>query len=104
MLSALRPISPLVVHRVFSNLWLCSPVPWVSLHESIKYANVAISLINDDDEIFINGYVPVVVAKCGVFLKEKATNVEGIFWLSDFLRRIKYLLTLPNAIVGMENI
>ena len=41
------------------------------LHESIKYANVAISLTNDDDEIFIDGYVPIVVAKCGIFLKEK---------------------------------
>ena len=39
--------------------------------ESIRYANVAISLSNDQGESFIYGYVPIVVAKCGVFLKEK---------------------------------
>ena len=43
----------------------------VPLHESIKYANVAISLANEKGESFIYGYVPIVVAKCGVFLKEK---------------------------------
>ena len=43
----------------------------VDLHVSIKYANVAISLMNENGESFIYGYVPIVVAKCGVFLKEK---------------------------------
>lgn len=43
----------------------------VDLHISIKYANVAISLMNENGESFIYGYVPIVVAKCGVFLKEK---------------------------------
>lgn len=43
----------------------------VSLQDSIKYANVAISLMNERGESFIYGYVPIVVAKCGVFLKEK---------------------------------
>jgi hypothetical protein len=40
---------------------------------SIKYANVAISLTNANGESFIYGYVPIVVAKCGVFLKEKGS-------------------------------
>lgn len=43
----------------------------VPLNVSIKYANVAISLTNEKGESFIYGYVPIVVAKCGVFLKEK---------------------------------
>lgn len=43
----------------------------VPLNQSIKYANVAISLTNEHGENFIYGYVPIVVAKCGVFLKEK---------------------------------
>ncbi len=43
----------------------------VPLGVSIKYANVAISLTNEQGESFIYGYVPIVVAKCGVFLKEK---------------------------------
>ena len=43
----------------------------VPLHASIRYANVAISLFNDEGQSYIYGYVPIVVAKCGVFLKEK---------------------------------
>ena len=43
----------------------------VPLVTSIKYANVAISLTDENGQSFIYGYVPIVVAKCGVFLKEK---------------------------------
>jgi hypothetical protein len=43
----------------------------VPLITSIPYANVAISLFNENGESYIYGYVPIVVAKCGVFLKEK---------------------------------
>ena len=45
----------------------------VALQDSIRYANVAISLTNERGESYIYGYVPIVVAKCGVFLKEKGT-------------------------------
>lgn len=51
----------------------------VPLQTSIKYANVAISLTNEKGQSYIYGYVPIVVAKCGVFLKEK-----GEFPLSNF--------------------
>ena len=81
----------------------------VPLEVSIKYANVAISLTNEQNESYVYGYVPIVVAKCGVFLKEKgnmiythlfsflayslilATDVEGIFRLSGSAKRIKEL-------------
>lgn len=53
----------------------------VPLQESIKYANVAISLFNEEGESYIYGYVPIVVAKCGVFLKEK-----GALQTSHFTR------------------
>lgn len=46
----------------------------VPLQVSIRYANVAISLTNDQGESFVYGYVPIVVAKCGVFLKEKGMS------------------------------
>lgn len=46
----------------------------VPLADSIRYANVAISLQNESGESFIYGYVPIVVAKCGVFLKEKGAQ------------------------------
>ncbi|KAG9531436.1 RhoGAP-domain-containing protein, partial [Aureobasidium melanogenum] len=54
-------------------------------------ANVAISLFNEQGQSYIYGYVPIVVAKCGVYLKEKATDVEGIFRLSGSEKRIKEL-------------
>ncbi|KAI9369870.1 hypothetical protein BJX61DRAFT_123703 [Aspergillus egyptiacus] len=69
----------------------------VPLKTSIKYANVAISLTNDNGESFIYGYVPIVVAKCGVFLKEKATDVEGIFRLNGSAKRIKDLQEVFNS-------
>jgi hypothetical protein len=46
------------------------------LHTSIRYANVAISLFNDEGQSYIYGYVPIVVAKCGVFLKEKGRQIS----------------------------
>lgn len=69
----------------------------VPLSQSILYANVAISLTNEEGESFIYGFVPIVVAKCGVFLKEKATDVEGIFRLSGSAKRIKDLQTIFNS-------
>ncbi|KAI9697831.1 MAG: hypothetical protein M1836_004507 [Candelina mexicana] len=69
----------------------------VPLSESIKYANVAISLQDENGKSFIYGYVPIVVAKCGVFLKEKATEQQGIFRLSGSAKRIKDLQTIFNS-------
>jgi hypothetical protein len=43
----------------------------VPLRQSIGYANVAISLVDAEGKSYIYGYVPIVVAKCGVYLKEK---------------------------------
>ncbi|KAI5194802.1 hypothetical protein AUEXF2481DRAFT_444 [Aureobasidium subglaciale EXF-2481] len=63
----------------------------IPLQTSIRYANVAISLFNEQGQSYIYGYVPIVVAKCGVYLKEKATDVEGIFRLSGSEKRIKEL-------------
>ena len=37
---------------------------------------MAISLFNDDGQGYIYGYVPIVVAKCGVFLKEKGKSKQ----------------------------
>lgn len=63
----------------------------VPLATSIKYANVAISLTNEKGESYTYGYVPIVIAKCGVFLKEKGTDVHGIFRLPGSSKRIKEL-------------
>ncbi|EWC46605.1 hypothetical protein DRE_04092 [Drechslerella stenobrocha 248] len=87
----------------------------VPLQESIKYAKVAISMNDQNGNSFIYGYIPIVIAKCGVFLKDKgklpgtlpwpstskltirlpsATDVEGIFRLSGSAKRIKDLQVL----------
>ena len=49
------------------------------LQDSIKYANVAISLFDEEGNSYIYGYIPIVVAKCGVFLKEKGLFLLGTF-------------------------
>jgi hypothetical protein len=46
----------------------------VPLRQSITYANVAISLVDGEGKSYIYGYVPIVVAKCGVYLKEKGKS------------------------------
>ncbi|KAL7918929.1 RhoGAP domain-containing protein [Trichoderma austrokoningii] len=69
----------------------------VPLRHSITYANVAISLVDENGKSYIYGYVPIVVAKCGVFLKEKATGIEGIFRLSGSEKRIKELKTIFDS-------
>lgn len=82
----------------------------VPLEQSICYANIAISLYNEQGEMYVYGYVPIVVAKCGNFLKDKgqfcfkcrytetlttfiAMEVEGIFRLAGSEKRIKELKT-----------
>lgn len=67
----------------------------VPLRQSITYANVAISLIDSNGKSYIYGYVPIVVAKCGVFLKEKGQsqdmlhpvcNLRSVCWvMADFV-------------------
>ena len=46
----------------------------IPLQTSVRYANVAISLQDADGHSYVYGYVPIVVAKCGVFLKEKGAQ------------------------------
>ena len=66
------------IYRVLTSVAPVAETPpgifGVPLQDSIKYANVAISLTNEHGESFIYGYVPIVVAKCGVFLKEKGRS------------------------------
>ena len=53
------------------------PVFGIPLADSVKFANVAISLMNEAGENYIYGYVPLVVAKVGVFLKEKGKSLSN---------------------------
>ncbi|ODQ52645.1 RhoGAP-domain-containing protein [Saitoella complicata NRRL Y-17804] len=63
----------------------------VPLQESIKYAHVAISLTDPNGESFVYGYIPIVIAKCGVFLKSQGLDTEGVFRISGSAKRIKEL-------------
>jgi hypothetical protein len=49
----------------------------VPLLTSIRYANVAISILNDDGNPYICGYIQIMVAKTSVYLKEK-----GAYYMS----------------------
>lgn len=69
----------------------------VPLSASIQYANVSISLTDPNGEQFIYGHIPIVVAKCGVYLKENATGVEGIFRVSGSAKRMRDLQRLFNT-------
>lgn len=65
----------------------------VPLRQSITYANVAISLVDDNGQSYIYGYVPIVVAKCGVFLKEKGKQPPP--WILNNKPRLTILVQQP---------
>lgn len=89
----------------------------VRLEDSLQYASVAISMVAPDGKQYVYGYVPIVVAKCGMMLKElgqstlhtgpssrtatdrrafpsPATQTEGIFRVSGSNKRINQLQTV----------
>ncbi|KDQ57075.1 hypothetical protein JAAARDRAFT_131629 [Jaapia argillacea MUCL 33604] len=63
------------------------------LRESLKYASVQISTANANGELYVWGYIPVVVAKCGLYLKENA-EVEGTFRVNGSNKRMRDLQAL----------
>ncbi|KAF8589448.1 Rho GTPase activation protein, partial [Ramaria rubella] len=67
------------------------------LRESLQYASVQISTANANGELYVWGYVPVVVAKCGLYLKENATEVPGTFRVSGSTKRMRELQALFEA-------
>ncbi|KAM0791716.1 hypothetical protein ACM66B_003985 [Microbotryomycetes sp. NB124-2] len=69
----------------------------VSPQQSLKYASVAIRLVASDGKPYVYGYVPIVVAKCGMWLKENATHTQGIFRVSGSNKRINQLQTLFDS-------
>ncbi|WFD34713.1 GTPase activating protein (GAP) for Rho1p [Malassezia cuniculi] len=61
------------------------------LQDALKYSSVAISLADKNGDPYIWGYVPVIVAKIGRYLKHNATNVEGVFRIGGSEKRMKEL-------------
>ncbi|KAF8656225.1 hypothetical protein AX16_002661 [Volvariella volvacea WC 439] len=72
---------PEPVHTVFGK----------PLKESLRYASVQISTADANGELYVWGYIPVVVAKCGLYLKENATEVEGTFRVNGSAKRMREL-------------
>ncbi|KAI0267804.1 Rho GTPase activation protein [Gloeopeniophorella convolvens] len=64
------------------------------LKESLRYASVQVSTADAAGRLYVWGYIPVVVAKCGLLLKENATEVEGTFRVNGSARRMRELQTV----------
>ncbi|KIJ66940.1 hypothetical protein HYDPIDRAFT_38386 [Hydnomerulius pinastri MD-312] len=67
------------------------PVFGKPLKESLRHASVQISTANANGDLYVWGYIPVVVAKCGLYLKENATEVEGTFRVNGSTKRMRDL-------------
>jgi len=76
----------------------------IPLAKSIEYASVQVSTAGPEGALYVWGWViqrmtnvadvrviPVVVAKCGLYLKENATEVEGTFRISGSAKRMRDL-------------
>ncbi|KAG6862502.1 hypothetical protein C0995_000050 [Termitomyces sp. Mi166 len=70
------------------------PVFGVPLKESLKHASVQISTASTNGDLYVWGTVPVVVAKCGLYLKLNATEVPGTFRVNGSNRRTRDLQTI----------
>ncbi|KAA8908709.1 hypothetical protein DIURU_000022 [Diutina rugosa] len=64
----------------------------VPLDVAIDQASAKISIFSDSaDDTQSYGRIPIVVAKCGVYLKKKGLTVEGIFRVGGSSKRLKEL-------------
>ncbi|CAO1624052.1 unnamed protein product [Sympodiomycopsis kandeliae] len=61
------------------------------LRKSLKYASVAISMAGEDGQQYVWGYVPAIVAKIGLYLKENAVETEGVFRIAGSQKRMREL-------------
>lgn len=75
----------------------------VPLAQAVEQASAKISILGssssstDDDSVLHYGRIPIVVAKCGVYLKSSGLNVEGIFRVAGSSKRIKELQIVFNT-------
>jgi hypothetical protein len=62
----------------------------VLLDVSIQYADVTLSLISEEGDSMITGHVPLIIAKCGVFLKAKGLYRSGVLTMLLILTDSSY--------------
>ncbi len=100
--SALRPISTIALDsdlqiqrdKYFNEVaaaYSDSHIFATELDESVRFASANIISTNKDGVDYRYGKIPIVVAKCGVFLKSNGLNIEGIFRVGGSAKRIKEL-------------
>ncbi|KAF1803586.1 Rho GTPase activation protein [Mucor lusitanicus] len=67
----------------------------VPLQDSLKSARAAIAYVDNDVQYV--GFIPVIVAKCGSFLKDQGLYTEGVFRMSGSAKRIGQLQQIFNT-------
>ncbi|KAI7901869.1 Rho GTPase activation protein [Cokeromyces recurvatus] len=67
----------------------------VPLQDSLRCARAAIAYV--DNDIQYVGFIPVIVAKCGSFLKDQGLYTEGVFRMSGSAKRIGQLQHIFNT-------
>lgn len=61
-------------HNIFISLLGTKGIFGVRLSEGIEYASVPICMAGADGQQYVYGYIPTIVAKCGMYLKEKGNK------------------------------
>lgn len=71
----------------------------VPLDDAIDQACAKILILTNEanDQVLQYGKIPIVVAKCGVFLKTNGLEVEGIFRVGGSSKRLKELQVIFNS-------
>ena len=70
----------------------------VPLQQALNEASAKISILATEQADGLNyGEIPVVVAKCGVYLKKNGLTVEGLFRVGGSSKRIKELQIIFNS-------
>ena len=62
-----------------------------------QYTTVPISLAKENGEQYVWGYVPALVAKTGLFLKQNGVEVEGVFRVGGSEKRMRELQDIFNT-------
>ncbi|EEB09266.1 rho-type GTPase activating protein Rga5 [Schizosaccharomyces japonicus yFS275] len=63
----------------------------------VNISSVALFVKSEDNRRVLYGHVPTIVAKCGYYLKQNATNVKGIFRINGSSKRIRKLEAIFNS-------
>ncbi|CAH2351447.1 hypothetical protein CLIB1423_03S06502 [[Candida] railenensis] len=70
----------------------------VPLEDAVNQACAKISILTSDPgNVLQYGRIPIVVAKCAIYIKKNGLNVEGIFRVGGSSKRLKELQLIFNA-------